>query len=104
MDLGIKGKRAIVCGSSKGLGRGVAEKLAKAGVRVTLNGRTVETLERTANEIRGRYGVDVRTVEADVTSEAGRKRIFDAEPEPDILITNAGGPPPGSWSDRGQDA
>jgi 3-oxoacyl-[acyl-carrier protein] reductase len=104
MDLGIKGRRAIVCGSSKGLGRGVAQKLAEAGVRLTLNGRTVETLEQTANEIRAQYGVDVRTVEADVTSEAGRQRLLDAEPQADILITNAGGPPPGSWSDWGQDA
>jgi 3-oxoacyl-[acyl-carrier protein] reductase len=70
MDLGIKGKRAIVCGSSKGLGRGVAQKLAEAGVILTLNGRTVETLEQTANEIRARYGVDVKTVAADVASEA----------------------------------
>jgi 3-oxoacyl-[acyl-carrier protein] reductase len=104
MDLGIKGKRAIVCGSSKGLGRGVAQKLAEAGVILTLNGRTVETLEQTANEIRARYGVDVKTVAADVASEAGRQRLLDAEPLPDILITNAGGPPPGVWSDWGQDA
>ncbi len=104
MDLGIKGRRAIVCGSSRGLGRGVAEKLAEAGVTLTLNGRTVETLEQTANEIRGQYGVDVRTVAADVTSEAGRRRLLDAEPRPDILITNAEGPPPGVWSDWGQDA
>ena len=71
MDLGIRGRCAIVCGSSKGLGRGVAQKLADAGVRLTLNGRAAETLEQTANEIRARYGVDVRTVQADVTSEAG---------------------------------
>ncbi len=103
MDLGIKGRRAIVCGSSKGLGRGVAQKLAEAGVNLTLNGRTAETLEQTANEIRARYGVELRMVQADVTSEAGR-RLLDAEPEPDILITNAGGPPPGSWSDWDQDA
>lgn len=104
MDLGIKGKRAIVCASSKGLGRGVAQKLAEAGVIVTLNGRTVETLEQTTTEIRARYGVDVRTVAADVTSEEGRKRLLEAESLPDILITNAGGPPPGVWSDWDRDA
>ena len=104
MDLGIKGRRAIVCGSSKGLGRGVAQKLAEAGVILTLNGRTVETPEQTANAIRARYGVDVRTVAADVTSEAGRQRLLEEEPLPDILITNAGGPPPGLWSDWGPEA
>ncbi|WP_330083120.1 SDR family oxidoreductase [Methylocystis iwaonis] len=104
MDLGIKGKRAIVCASSKGLGRGVAQKLAEAGAILTLNGRTVVTLEQTASEIRATYGVEVRTVAADVTSDEGRQRLLDAEPRPDILITNAGGPPPGLWSDWGRDA
>jgi 3-oxoacyl-[acyl-carrier protein] reductase len=104
MDLGIKGRRAIVCGSSRGLGRSVAEKLAEAGVILTLNGRTSETLEQTANEMRAQYGVDVQTVVADVTSETGRSRLLDAEPFPDILITNAGGPPPGEWGDWDQDA
>ncbi|QGM45926.1 SDR family oxidoreductase [Methylocystis heyeri] len=104
MDLGIKGRRAIVCGSSKGLGRGVAEKLAEAGVGLTLNARTAETLERTAKEISARYGVEVRTVAADVTVEAGRRLLLEAEPAPDILITNAGGPPPGMWSDWDRDA
>jgi 3-oxoacyl-[acyl-carrier protein] reductase len=104
MNLGIKGRRAIVCGSSKGLGRGVAEKLAEAGVILTLNARTAETLDQTAEEIRIGYGVEVRTVAADVTSEAGRLQLLEAEPSPDILITNAGGPPPGMWSDWDRDA
>jgi NAD(P)-dependent dehydrogenase (short-subunit alcohol dehydrogenase family) len=104
MDLGIKGRRAIVCGSSKGLGRGVAENLAEAGVTLTLNARTAERLEQTAKEISARYGVEVRTVAADVTVEAGRRRLLEAEPAPDILVTNAGGPPPGMWSDWDRDA
>ncbi|MGH6763968.1 MAG: SDR family oxidoreductase [Phyllobacterium sp.] len=99
MDLGIRGKRAIVCASSKGLGRGVAEQLAEAGVDLTLNGRTEETLRQTAAEIAERYGVQVRTVAADVTTEEGRRQLLEAEPEPDILINNAGGPPAGVWSD-----
>lgn len=99
MDLGIRGKRAVVCASSKGLGRGVAEKLAEAGVDLTLNGRTEETLRQTAEEIAERYGVQVRAVAADVTTEEGRQKLLAAEPEPDILINNAGGPPAGVWSD-----
>ncbi|MCF3935930.1 SDR family oxidoreductase [Acuticoccus sp. M5D2P5] len=99
MDLGIKGRRAIVCASSRGLGRGTAEALAEAGVALTLNGRTAETLEATAEAIRTRYGVDVQTVVSDVTTDEGRAALIAAEPNPDILINNAGGPPPGVWSD-----
>ena len=103
MDLGIKGKRAIVCASSKGLGRGVAEKLAEAGVDLTLNARTEETLRETASEIAGKYGVRVQIVAEDVTTEAGRQALLMAEPQPDILINNAGGPPAGVWSDWGEE-
>jgi 3-oxoacyl-[acyl-carrier protein] reductase len=103
MDLGIKGRRAIVCASSKGLGRGVAEKLAEAGVELTLNARTEETLRETANEIAGRYGVKVQIVAEDVTTEAGRQALLKVEPQPDILINNAGGPPAGIWSDWGEE-
>jgi 3-oxoacyl-[acyl-carrier protein] reductase len=103
MDLGIKGKRAIVCASSKGLGRGVAEKLAEAGVDLTLNARTEETLRETASEIAGKYGVRVQIVAEDVTTEAGRQALLMAEPQPDILINNAGGPPAGFWSDWGEE-
>jgi 3-oxoacyl-[acyl-carrier protein] reductase len=102
MDLGINGKRAIVCASSKGLGRGVAEKLAEAGVDLTLNARTEDTLRATARDIVERYGVKVRIVVADVTTEAGRQALLEAEPAPDILINNAGGPPPGLWADWGE--
>ena len=99
MDLGIKGKRAIVCAGSKGLGRGCAEALAAAGVDLTINARGAEALEATAAAIREAYGVSVVTVAADVTSEAGRVALLAACPDPDILVTNAGGPPPGLWSD-----
>jgi 3-oxoacyl-[acyl-carrier protein] reductase len=99
MDLGIRGKRAIVCAGSKGLGRGCAEALAAAGVDLTINARGAEALEATAAAIREAYGVSVVTVAADVTSEAGRAALLAACPDPDILVTNAGGPPPGLWSD-----
>lgn len=99
MDLGIKGKRAIVCAGSKGLGRGCAEALAAAGVDLTINARGAEALEATAAAIRDAYGVAVATVAADVTTEAGRAALLAACPDPDILVTNAGGPPPGLWSD-----
>ncbi len=103
MDLGIRGRRAIVCASSKGLGRGSAEKLAEAGVALTLNARTAETLEQTAEAIRSRYNVEVKTVAADITTAEGRAAVLEAEPAPDILVNNAGGPPPGMWSDWGQE-
>lgn len=99
MDLGIRGKRAIVCASSKGLGRGVAQKLAEAGVIVTLNGRSHETLEATARELRALTTGEVYAVVADVTTVEGRQQLLEAEPKADILVTNAGGPPPGLWSD-----
>lgn len=102
MDLMIKGRRAIVCASSKGLGRGCAEALAEAGVHLTLNARTAEALERTADEIRARHGVEVKTVAVDVTTDEGRAALLEAEPAPDILVNNAGGPPPGVWSDWGR--
>jgi len=101
MDLGIKGRKAIVCASSRGLGRGSAEALAEAGCDLVLNGRNEETLDATATAIRDTYGVKVTTVAADVTTDEGRAALLDAEPAPDILINNAGGPPPGMWSDWG---
>jgi 3-oxoacyl-[acyl-carrier protein] reductase len=99
MDLGIRGKTAIVCASSKGLGRGCAEALAAEGVNLVLNARGAEALEATAAEIRARHGVRVTVVPGDVTTEEVRARLLAAAPEADILVTNAGGPPPGLWSD-----
>ena len=99
MDLGIRGKRAIVCASSKGLGRGCAEALAAAGVNLVMNARGAEALHAAADEIRAAHGVEVTAVAADVTTPDGRAELLDACPTPDILVTNAGGPPPGIWSD-----
>ncbi|MCC1493440.1 SDR family oxidoreductase [Cognatishimia sp. F0-27] len=103
MDLGIRGKRALVCASSKGLGRGCAEALAEAGVALVLNARGAEALETTAEEIRTAHGVEVTTVAADITTDAGRAAVLDAAGTLDILVTNAGGPPPGLWSDWDRD-
>ena len=103
MDLGISGKRALVTASSKGLGRGCAEALADAGVELVLNARTKETLDQTAEEIREKFGVPVTAVAADITDANERQEVLDAAGNVDILVTNAGGPPPGMWSDWGRD-
>ncbi|MBN2630386.1 MAG: SDR family oxidoreductase [Rhodobacteraceae bacterium] len=103
MDLGIRGKRALVCASSKGLGRGCAEALAAAGVDLVLNARGAAALEETAAAIHAAHGVQVVTVAADITSDAGRAQVLAAAGAVDILVTNAGGPPPGLWSDWGRD-
>jgi 3-oxoacyl-[acyl-carrier protein] reductase len=99
MDLGIAGRKAIVCAASKGLGRGCAEALAEAGVELVINARGAEALEATAEAIRGRHGVRVTAVAGDITDPRGRAEVLAACPDPDILVTNAGGPPPGLWSD-----
>ncbi|MBF9024494.1 SDR family oxidoreductase [Rhodobacterales bacterium HKCCD6035] len=103
MDLGIKGKRALVCASSKGLGRGCAEALAEAGVDLVLNARGAEALEATAAHIRDTYGVSVTAITADITDEAARADVIAGAGAIDILVTNAGGPPPGLWSDWTRD-
>ncbi|PIB24340.1 short-chain dehydrogenase [Amylibacter kogurei] len=102
MDLGIKGKRAIVSAASKGLGFGCAEALAKAGVDLVICARTQETLDQAAEKLRV-HGVDVTAVACDITIEAGQKQVLDAAGHVDILVTNAGGPPPGVWSDWNRD-
>ncbi len=99
MDLGIKGKTAIVCAASKGLGRGCAEALAGAGVDLVINARSAGPLEQTAREIAEKYGVKVTAVAADISTEEGRAKVLAAMPNPDILVNNAGGPPPGMWHD-----
>lgn len=98
MDLGIRGKRALVTAASKGLGRGCAQALAEAGVDLVLNARGAEALETTAADLRAMHGVTVVTVAGDITTEAGRAAVLAHGPF-DILVTNAGGPPPGIWSD-----
>ena len=98
MDLGIKGRRAIVCASSKGLGRACAMALANEGVHVTLTARGAEALKKTADEIRkANPGVTVTEIVGDITTPAGREAVLKACPDPDILINNAGGPPPGDF-------
>jgi 3-oxoacyl-[acyl-carrier protein] reductase len=102
MDCGIRGRTAIVCAGSKGLGRGCAEALAAEGVDLVLNARGAAALEAAADAIRDRHQVRVTPVAADVTTESGRAALLAACPAPDILVTNAGGPPPGLWSDWGR--
>ncbi|SIS51604.1 SDR family oxidoreductase [Phaeovulum vinaykumarii] len=99
MDLGIAGRRALVCAGSKGLGRGAALALAEAGVGIVLNARGAEALERTASEIRDRFGVPVTPIAADITTDTGRAEVLAQAGDIDILVTNAGGPPPGHWAD-----
>jgi len=99
MDLGIAGRRAIVCASSKGLGRACAEKLAEAGCEVIINGRNRDGAEATAADLRKAFGVKVNAVAADVASPQGQADLFAACPEPDILITNNLGPPPREYHD-----
>ncbi|MFD1509311.1 SDR family oxidoreductase [Lacimonas salitolerans] len=99
MDLGIKGKRALVCASSKGLGRGCAEALAAEGVHLVMNARSDGPLQEAAQAIRDAHGVEVVAVAADITTEEGRAQVLAAAGQVDILVTNAGGPPPGMWHD-----
>lgn len=100
MDLGIAGRRAIVCASSRGLGRACAQALAAEGAVVFVNGRDAARLETTAAEIRSATGASVTAVVADLCTEAGRQALLDACPEPDILVNNNGGPPPGRFEDQ----
>jgi 3-oxoacyl-[acyl-carrier protein] reductase len=99
MDLGIKGRQALVCASSQGLGYACALALAQAGCAVTLNGRNAERLERAAQALREATGANVTTVAADLNTEAGRAALLAACPAPDILVNNNAGPPPGKLAD-----
>jgi len=103
MDMGIAGRSALVCGASKGLGLGCAQALAAEGVQVTLVARTAPALEAAAEAIRKASGVRVTTVAADITTSDGRAAALAACPAPDILVTNAGGPPPGDFRDWNRD-
>ena len=93
MDLGIRGKKAIVCASSKGLGKGCAMALAEAGCDIVVNGRNAELVAKTAAELRARYSVTVTEVVGDVSKPEVQKALLAACPEPDILVNNNGGPP-----------
>jgi 3-oxoacyl-[acyl-carrier protein] reductase len=99
MDLGIKGRKAIVCASSRGLGRACAAALAEAGCAVTINGRDPARLAETAKEIRAATGAEVFAVAGDLDDPAVRDALFAACPEPDILVNNNGGPPPTAFVD-----
>jgi 3-oxoacyl-[acyl-carrier protein] reductase len=101
MDLGIRGKTALVCAASKGLGKGCAVALAREGVNLVITARGIEALEATADEIRKSFKVQVKTVAGDITTAQGREAALKAAPAPDILVNNAGGPPPGDF--RGWD-
>ena len=103
MDLGIRGRSALVCAASKGLGRGCAEALAAAGVNLVINARGEQALRDAATEIAETHGVEVVPVASDIATEEGRAAVLAAGPDADILVTNAGGPPPGLWSEWSRD-
>lgn len=104
MDLGIRGRTALVCAASKGLGKGCAASLAREGVDLVLTARGREALEATAEEIRKAFGVKVTSVIGDIATEEGREAALKACPAPDILVNNAGGPPPGDFRNWDRDA
>ncbi|SNS25413.1 SDR family oxidoreductase [Tropicimonas sediminicola] len=103
MDLGIAGKRALLTGASRGMGRACAEALAREGCEITICARSAGPLEETAEAIRRATGATVHTVAADVTTEEGRASIIAACPDPDILLNNAGGKAPGDFRDWDRD-
>ena len=103
MDLGIKGKSALVCAASKGLGKGCAMSLAREGVDLVITARGKEALEATAEEIRKATGAKVTAVAGDITTPEGRAAALAACPQPDILVNNAGGPPPGDFRNWSRD-
>jgi len=103
MDLGIKGRTALVCASSQGLGRGCAAALAAAGARVIVNGRNAESVQRAAAEIAAATGAEIVPVAADVGTEQGRAALLEAAGAVDILVNNNGGPPPADFRTLGHD-
>jgi 3-oxoacyl-[acyl-carrier protein] reductase len=103
VDLGIRGRKAIVCAASDGLGRACAFALAREGVELVINARRPDVLEATAEEIRRATGVAVSAVAGDIATEEGRTGVLAACADPDILVNNAGGPPPGDFRDWGRD-
>ncbi len=104
MDLGIRGRKALVCGASKGLGYGCAAALAAEGVVVTMVARSQDTLDLAAARLRAATGGAIVAVAADITTAAGRAAALAACPSPDILVTNAAGPPPGDFRDWSREA
>jgi 3-oxoacyl-[acyl-carrier protein] reductase len=104
VDLGIRGRTALVCAASKGLGRACATALAREGVDVVITARGKEALEATAQELRRSFGAKVTAVAGDITTEEGRRAALAACPAPDILVNNAGGPSPGDFRDWDREA
>jgi len=103
MDMGLKGKRALVCAASKGLGWGCADALAAEGANLIVNARNEGTLRQSARQIAEDHGVEVTPVAADIATEVGRTRVLEVAGQVDILVNNAGGPPPGIWTDWDRD-
>src|SRR2546426_4273406 len=103
MDLGIRGRTALVCAASKGLGKGCATSLAREGADLVITARGKEALEATAEELRKAYGVKVTAVAGDIATAEGRAAALKACASPDILINNAGGPPPGDFRQFSRD-
>ncbi len=108
MDLGIAGKHALVCGASKGLGLGCAQALVREGVNVLIVARGAKTLEASANKLIADSArpenAKVQFVAADITTAEGRAAVFAVRQDFDIVVTNAGGPPPGDFRDWDRDA
>ena len=105
MDLGIAGRRALVCASSRGLGRACAEALAAEGVDLTINGRDADRLGQTAEQLRGAYpAVTIGAVAGDITTAEGRDALLEACPQPDILVNNNAGPAPSLFLDTSEEA
>lgn len=104
MDFGIKGRTALVCGASQGLGRACAEALAAEGVAVAINSRRRDSLEEVAAAIKAATGVEPRIAPGDLSTAEGRAAALKVCPEPDILVTNAGGPPTGDFRTFDRDA
>jgi 3-oxoacyl-[acyl-carrier protein] reductase len=104
MDFGLRGRKALVCAASKGLGRACAMALAREGAEVTITARGADALDKTAAEIRKETGIAVVTVAGDIATEAGRAAALGACPAPDILVNNAGGPPAGDFHDWDREA
>jgi len=104
MELGLRGRTALVCAASKGLGKGCAASLAREGVTLVITARGRDALEATAEALRKRFGVAVTAVAGDITTAAGREAALQACPSPDILVNNAGGPPPGDFREWDREA
>ena len=104
MDLGLRGKTALVCAASKGLGKGCAASLAREGVNLVITARGRDALEATADELRKKFSVKVTAIAGDITTEEGRAAALQACASPDILVNNAGGPPPGDFRNWDREA